>query len=250
MNGQASSQKLMVENSTARKLASYLEYIDDNRFTFSKELIFDKNYFPEEIDPNYIDKHGNTFLHYAMQFGDMRAVLWLLHYNANPNQADKNGLTPFHLSVQYNSYELNSLVLQKGGNPENMDNKNQLPLHFAARANSTNGIRVLLEAGSPINPRDINGYTPLFMAVLHESPAAATYLAARDVDVNIPDNSGCSPLHWVVTRRKIEWVILLLECGSDPFLKDRNNKSAFDLACEDTTLRARRDIFMLLQTKK
>jgi ankyrin repeat protein len=209
----------------------YQKFRNANPNTFCQALNCCKNHLIP-VDPNYTDSNGDTFLHLALIYGDMPMVKWLLHHYANPNQANKNGVTPLYLAVLHNSPKLTRLLLDKGGDPTKRDNNMLLPLHFAARNNSIADIDALLKAGSPKNPRAVHGLTPFFLAILQQSWDAARYLI-DEMNVNMPDDFGCSPLHWVVKKKNIVWVKILLEYGADPYLKDEDNKTAFDLACED-----------------
>ena len=97
------------------------------------------------------------------------------------------------------SLELFEYLIRQGSNPRQEDNRGCNSLHYAARAGNATMIRILLEIG---------------------------------VDVNATDHNGWSPLHWAVSHaaESAEVFPLLLQHGCDKDVKDRQGRTALDLA--------------------
>jgi ankyrin repeat protein len=104
----------------------------------------------------------------------------------------------------------------------------------------------LVRAGADVSETDKNGVTPLHHAVRFRSPGAVAALLGMGANVNQAcKRSGSTALHRAVTSTGApgtvgkmaearEIVVLLLEAGADPSIRNKNGKSPLDYATDET----------------
>ena len=102
-------------------------------------------------------------------------------------------------SSRESKLELFEYMIRQGFDPLQGDERGCNCLHYAARAQKSDHIKWMLEHGS---------------------------------NINVIDNNGWSSLHWAVasTDDPAEVVKLLLERGSDKRIRDKQGRTAFDIA--------------------
>jgi len=70
--------------------------------------------FAKGVNPDTIDKHGNTVLHIACQNGHKRMIKVCLRWGANLNAQNTEGQTPLHFLFNYHYEDLGSYLISKG----------------------------------------------------------------------------------------------------------------------------------------
>jgi len=68
-------------------------------------------------DPNVVDRHQKTALHYAVAEQDVDSVRLIISLNGDPNLRDEFGLTPLFVAAGHGSADLVKILLQSGANP-------------------------------------------------------------------------------------------------------------------------------------
>ena len=97
----------------------------------------------------------------------------------------------------------------------------------------TDMARILLKQGAIVNTRDYCGWTPLHEACNFGNTEMAHVLLEYGASVNDPGGQHChgiTPLHDAVENGHYSCVKLLVEYNADPFLKNKSNESAIDIA--------------------
>src|SRR3990167_747794 len=108
------------------------------------------------IDVNYIDKTGYSLLCFAIHYGKLKSVQFLLEKGADVHQKNTNvhDETPLHLAAQdYNLYII-KLLLQYGADINVVNGKGQTPLMFACEHLDAD-IQFLIDAKADIFAKDI-----------------------------------------------------------------------------------------------
>jgi ankyrin repeat protein len=89
----------------------------------------------------------------------------------------------------------------------------------------------VLDRDPNVNLRDRYGWTALMHASRWNKPACVEVILKSDPLLDIRDRQlGRSALIWAAYKSHYDVVILLLEAGADPLVKDINGNRAVDLA--------------------
>ena len=101
----------------------------------------------------------------------------------------------------------------------------------------------LLEHGADVNARDDTFQSSLHLAENYGMQQVATILVENHADVNVQDNHGKTPLHRLLGTYhdyNSDHVRLLLECGAEVDIRDKDNQTPFCLAVQSGCVRTMR----------
>lgn len=109
------------------------------------------------------------------------------------------------------------------------------PLHEAAEEGDKEILSILLKAGADVNAKNHKGSTPLaFFCYSKDSKthpiATAKLLLDAGADASSLDEVGMSPLLVACTVGRSDLISLLMEYGACPTIRDKNGRSAEDIA--------------------
>lgn len=82
-------------------------------------------------NPNDVDEHRRTALHFGAAKGYAKIVRLLLANGADPNQKDALGNTALHLAACTNHVGVVTLLLRAGTNLDELDNNGRTPMQLA-----------------------------------------------------------------------------------------------------------------------
>jgi ankyrin repeat protein len=142
----------------------------------------------------------------AAEAGVPGVVDLLLQSKADIHTADKYGGSALH-----------------GVSWHHTDQTNAPPLDGVDRVKV---VDLLIKAGIDVNATDKEGHTPLFDWWLSDEDVAAA-LIARGANVNARDADRATPL---MSCKNSRVTLMILKAGADPFIKDRDNRTALDHA--------------------
>ncbi|KAK5641014.1 hypothetical protein RI129_009561 [Pyrocoelia pectoralis] len=157
----------------------------------------------------------------------------------NVNSCNDKGWTALHVSCLYDYPHIVEYLLKNGAKLNVFDDLGLSPLHYAALKGHQNALLLLLHADATTDVQDSNGNTPLHLAVNngHENCVKALLYfkehKSRSINANIVNNVGDSPLHLSVKWGYLEITSILLQYGANPNVRNKWNRTAFDIAHND-----------------
>ncbi|KAJ5714647.1 uncharacterized protein N7483_011828 [Penicillium malachiteum] len=183
-------------------------------------------------------KRRGRWLHFRLPHDCEQVVEYFLERGSNVDSKDKLGRTLLHHASFYNCIGTVRLFLERGANPIVQDVFGQTPLHVALFRNGKTGIfDILLEAGADPNIKDNNDET-----ILHAAARTGFYQGINDmikyssVDLKARNHEGNTALHlavWAADRvfnYKFDTIMALCKAGSDPYIRNDFDQSAWDMA--------------------
>jgi ankyrin repeat protein/peroxiredoxin len=204
---------------------------------------------------------GTTPLHAAASRGYREVAKVLIDAGARADVRDKSGATPLYLALQFQRMDVVDLLIRDATGslpkPQSVDVKavlrdevlrgqtnvvsmllDRMPplgsttlLHDAALKGHIDIMELLLSHGADVNSLNAQGATALHDAALAGQRAAADALLKHGANINARDSdSGATPLHQAASWGRRSVVELLLARHADPGIKDKNGRTALDLA--------------------
>lgn len=184
-------------------------------------------------------KTGYTALIVAATYlGTSESVKLLLAHGAEatPEAGTMFDASPLVLAAMAGDHESVAALLAKGANPNStMSLLGAFPtsaLTAAAVFNYPVVVQALLAGGADVNKGDQDGLTPLHWAVLAHHANMVGILKEGSADLNPADRYGYTPLHYAaaIDFGDAETVTALLKAGADPNAKEKEGKTALNLA--------------------
>lgn len=170
--------------------------------------------------------------------GDLEVVRLLIEYGAKVNRSENVEYGPFHMACSNGNIEIVKLLIDHGAHIDELDvdffgcnNGGKTPLHYASNKEC---IQLLLNHGAKINAKDDEGKTPLHYAYdgdyMRLNEECIRLLIKHGANINSQDIYGKTPLHYFYS--KPDFVMVLLELGANPTIKDKNGRTALDEASD------------------
>lgn len=182
---------------------------------------------------------GSTPLLRAVESDRRRAAKLLLEAGADPNTGNLKGIQPLTAAAFNGNDRLVTLLLEHGADPAHADRTGKTAIIYAAGKGFTGVVERLLEAGVTVDLTDSHDLTPLMWAAGHandvpakEALATIDLLLSRGADLDRRDDRGRNALMIAAERGHEDVVRHLMETGADPLVKDRDGKTAIDLAAK------------------
>jgi len=172
-----------------------------------------------------------TPLHIAARENKPNAAKALLTAGANPNAQDRKGETPLHTAAVYGDATVAKMLLDAHSDKNAQNRDGLTPLHQAAQFNNTDVVEALLAVDAIVNTPDRMRWTALHSANTADVTKA---LLAAGANKNAQTPDGLTPLHIAARSGQVDKVEVLLNDGADIGAKDRDGRTAFDLA-EDSS---------------
>ena len=183
-------------------------------------------------------------LHDAISVNNKDKAIWLISEDPEiVNITTSDGRTALHVACDCRgSLGLLTYLLDHGANinqgttcvDDDDDEAQQMtPLLLACSRGHTRVMDLLLERGADPTLVDGHGTTPLMAASLGGSVECVRRLLGHEVaktTINAQDADGVCALGYACERGYSVIVVLLLEAGTDPTLKDTDGQTPMDLA--------------------
>jgi uncharacterized protein len=129
-------------------------------------------------------------------------------------------------------------AIDAGADVNARDEYGLTPLMRAVSPEKPDVVRVLLAAGANLEARDLHGWTVLMHAVMHEATATLRLLIDAEANLEASFGEGVTALSLAAAvNREPDVLHMLLDAGADGTARDKDGRTAFDWASENTALR-------------
>lgn len=147
-----------------------------------------------EVDLDFTDEQGRTYLHTAVIDGNKQNVVLLLIDGISIDAQDKQGKTALHYAITEKHFDI---------------------------------ISILTESGADTRIEDKNGESPISL-ILQQDPNILPSIVDED-NVNLPLNGDNTLLHLAARDGMVDYVSKLLDIGADPSILNADGKTPLDL---------------------
>ncbi|CAD8166502.1 unnamed protein product [Paramecium pentaurelia] len=186
-----------------------------------------------------------TVLHLACLHNNIKLIELTLTYCRNSNLINqtqmiefinlqnKDGFTPLHMASFKGNLEIIKLLLQIGANSNIKNTVGLSVLHMSVQGDHVKASLFWINQNIPIDILDYNHQTPLICASFLGSQQMVNFLIPWGAKLNAQTkDKGHTALHVATQQGHSRIVRKLLIKGIDRKIKDKNGKTALDLAIE------------------
>jgi quinoprotein dehydrogenase-associated probable ABC transporter substrate-binding protein len=211
-------------------------------------------------DVNRPDPQGWTpLLNAARQRKDAMIKL-LIELGADVNRPDGSGLTPIVAAAMRDHVPSIKVLVENGADIEQPGPQGFRPLALSIAESKYEAAKALMENGADVSAASgADGLTPLMLIAAQTSPAEgarflpgsarpsdiAKGLIERGAKVNAQSNNGVTALMIAATHNSAPMIGLLMDAGADPAVKNKQGKTATDVAEMNGNLEAAQAILVL-----
>mmetsp|Transcript_37453 Transcript_37453/g.81536 ORF Transcript_37453/g.81536 Transcript_37453/m.81536 type:complete len:218 (+) Transcript_37453:145-798(+) len=167
------------------------------------------------------------------------------------DQWDEKGQTPLHYAVKYGQLEVVKFLLDRGADANRPCEYGRTPLHYASRYGQAAAARALCALGNlKMNAQDKSMWTPLHIAAEKGHADVIEVLCTHKAKVNMPiEGTTWTPLLLASDKANAEAVQALLKAGADSTVLVGGKFSASEIAGRFCTEKAREKVTAALEGK-
>ena len=191
----------------------------------------------DRINANKPDGWGNPVLHQATLNNDLEIVTELLKSSkVDADLANEHGYTALHLAAYHGHVKVVAKLLSSGKVSVNKRNAlGETVLHLAIENDGNNSVQVVTTLLSnediDVNVKDKEENTILHVAARFGCSEAIDVLLRNErVGINTVNVQGNTALHCAAENDRVKAIIVLLEKGIEPSRKNKQGKTALQLA--------------------
>ncbi|ENN73908.1 hypothetical protein YQE_09480, partial [Dendroctonus ponderosae] len=160
--------------------------------------------------------NNGTFLHLAVQKGDLPIVYLLVAYRVDLDALDAEQGSALMLAVTEHRNQIAQYLITAGAQVALKGTDGMTALHAAARTGNLAACQALLRANKGLcDMRDDGGWTPLVWACEHGFTEVARFLLDQGADIHSRDVEQNVALHWAAFKGSAATAELLLNLNSD-----------------------------------
>ena len=193
-------------------------------------------------DPTTVTADGETCLHYAVWGGCSKEAFYtLIDHGADINATNKLNQTALSLACQSrNSADVVNVLLTSEADPNIADIWDDTLLHTAVRHKMhKDTLQAIIDHGVDVNAVNSNGTTAVLRACHAGQSESVGLLLKAGADASIADVHGDTCIHKLFHGEcDHEMLQMLLDHGVNVNAKNKNNQTAYMLACEQDNIDA------------
>lgn len=137
-------------------------------------------------------------------------------------------VTPLWCAAVANKLEAVEVLVRLGADVNAVSDTGSTPVRSSCYMTNIEVVKFLADHGADLEKPNRNGGTCLINSV--QNAELCRFLIDRGVDVNIADTSGNLALHYAIKEGRFETVQLLVERGSNPYMRNEYGDDALQCA--------------------
>lgn len=185
-------------------------------------------YLIAALELSSANAQGDVEFFRALQLDNSNAVAGLLLSGFDPNARDEKGQPALLLAMREEAFKSAELLLtQRHLEIDATNPAKETALMMAALKGHTDWCRRLIDRGAQVNRE---GWSALHYAATGPQPQASALLLERGAAIDARAPNGNTPLMMAALYGKEETVRLLLARGADRQLRNRQDRTAAELA--------------------
>ncbi len=185
-----------------------------------------KDALNSNIDINFIDTNGESFLHYTIKKNLTTCANFLIEFGIDVCNRDNDDKTPIYLAVEKSNRILTQVLLETKKVNINTLQDNRTLLQEAVIQGEKHIINMLLKTNINKNHVDNHGRSIIFDAIANGNEKIIdTVLETKDLELNIIDEDKKTILHQTNVIKDDQLAIKLIKKGADPTIVDGEGKS-------------------------
>ncbi|MBE6417237.1 MAG: LysM peptidoglycan-binding domain-containing protein [Akkermansiaceae bacterium] len=166
--------------------------------------------------------------------GNEECAILLLAAGANAQQGNTYNWTPLHWAAEKGMNRCVQLLLAAGAKPDPAHAGGETPLYWAMMHGHTQCAKLLIDAGANALCTHTTGWPLLHETTWRNYTGCVQLLLDAKVDINEKTaNSGRTALFFAAVKGYTECLQILLAAGADVAVKDKEGKTAIDVAAND-----------------
>ncbi len=194
------------------------------------------------------DNGGNTPLMYASASPNTYLTDMLIENGAKIEDRNKDGETPLLIAARTGNTKTVENLMKKGANPNVVDNQGNGAVMKAAVENNKYTLKDLLAKGLNPDVKNRKGYTPLMAVVQQGNKDITNDLIKAGANIDEKDPLGNTPLMSATLQGNTPMVREILKHKPNIQVKNREDKTAFDLAQDNGYAQLQRILGQNMQT--
>lgn len=187
----------------------------------------------KEFNPNMLNRQNDqSLLILVCRHGSPQMVNALIQAGADVNYISPSRHSVLHHAINTDNAEIIRTLLRNGADPMVKAGNSAYALHDAVWNHKLNSIRALLPAYKSVNfsPYGDHNGTPIGLAIDRGFTDVVQLFIDAGIDLNAP--SARTPLIQAAQKGRQRIVEMLLEAGADKNQRNREGKTARDVAAE------------------
>ena len=162
------------------------------------------------------DRLGLTALHYSVIFNNYDAFKLLLENAADPYLISKDGSNVFILALMYKRNNFINHLLDKNYNINFRSSNGENLLQIAVNYHNNEIINKLLDTNINLNNINLDfGLNVLHQSIILDNFDLFKKLLSKNIDINIADFYGNTPFHYILTDKRINYLVHLFTTKPD-----------------------------------
>lgn len=229
----------LTEDKINNLAADLIQCILSNQLPEARALVETLSYdVRKELTRKHAEVEVNPVLFTAVKMGSTEFIEFLVTechadleehgiYHVEEDRSE-HIVTPLWCAAVANKLEAVEVLVRLGADVNAVSDTGSTPVRSSCYMTNIEVVKFLADHGGDLEKPNRNGGTCLINSV--QNAELCRFLIDRGVDVNVADTSGNLALHYAIKEGRFETVQLLVERGSNPYMRNEYGDDALQCA--------------------